>query len=403
MTINLDNSIRFLILIIFLTAFAKSISAFFIGVDHSAFTLVNFISLIVFGFLVIALFIQRVKIDVPVLSLIFIVYHAVLYFIHATVDIFIGDHFGLISSTFAFFRNFSIFALFIIISLGRASSNEFLLIKLITLLAVFTTIVSLLQHPVNPYNYVINARLGDIVSANHLGLFRTTGGLGGTVVDYSFYLVVTAIFLYAAKLPQIGTLLFALLLSGGIILSFSRSSIIVAIILLFAYIFKHHKVLRGVLVFIFLCSFAVFGQNYFSTLVGDIFTLFKVASGDSDVMRVEGWMRMIDRMNLFSLIFGTDVGGNTGLYLDNRQKFAGDGYLISHIFDFGLFGTMLLMSLIFKSIQIAGLSRFDHYLVFFVLVFTLTINSGFEKVFNFSYLFICLYCLKIRDRRLNLG
>ena len=97
---------------------------------------------------------------------------------------------------------------------------------------------------------------------------------------------------------------------------------------------------------------------------------------------------------MLTSLLGTQPGANTGFFIDGGRKITADGFILSWFYDYGLFGVILFIALIWAAFDQLRLPLSDRLAIFaswFVMTF---VNSGFDKMFIVIFFFVTLIALK---------
>ena len=364
--------------------------AYLIGLNHQVLTAVQAVVPII-----LVLFIWgNVRKDSSVAIVwIFLFYHTARFFaellILISADSDVIKFYGL---SFSFIRILVIFSAAMILLSTSVVNKSFLF--WFYAFFFYTTIFSLLQLPASPVSGVFGNNGGNITSGNGLGFFRANGGLGGTVIMYSNYLLAIFFALFFSDDKHLAakkTLWIVFLIS--ILLCFSRSLILAVISVLFLYfLFKRPAFL---IVFFSLVVYLVFSN------LGLIIEYYGLMVGVSDEARLESWALFFKETKFLTALLGQEMGANTGLYFGSDGKMTGDGFLLSWYYDFGIIGMVLLLALLWRSVLETKVDRLSRSCIFLSLLLMMTVNSGLEKIFILEIYFL-VFCL-LKSQPLTCG
>jgi len=390
MMVTRQDFLIFIILSTFLLNTLKVPFALILGLNHAFLSLLLLVIILTSG--IIVLFFNGLYKKCNFIGLIFIFYHASMFSRQVLVNIIDGAHFSdYISAVFSFIRVLSIFLLYIIF-LNPLPLKVKKYVWLVPAYLIFTTTIAFLQTPISPISSFLASGLSDVTSANHLGFFRSTGGVGGTVVDYSVYLTITCFFIYGISVGNLRMVpsLVAILL--GLFFCFSRASFLTSGLLLVGWIFRPSSTHRSLKVIVLFLSFvlALIFHDVLIQKIRHVVFLLEISAGSSDIDRILGWNSLLSQLNFFSAVFGNEVGGNTGFYVDDATKVSGDGAIFSHLFDYGIIGVILLILVYMSFIRRMVCNRYDFWFLSVALISIMFVNSGIEKIFNYTYFFVAL-------------
>ena len=253
--------------------------------------------------------------------------------------------------------------------------------------ALFTVVIAGL-HQSDTYLGTIYAQYGgNILSGNHLGFVRSSGGLGGTVIDYAVFLIYVLLMVVFCKESKRVKTWSVLLLLVGAYYAFSRVLFLVLLILLLMQVLT--KLRKNILVYLpLLLSLIIFFIVYFPT--GSLIDDYGEMRGSSDSNRVGSWVELYDKLNGLYFIVGASMGQNTGLPLGGVGKVTGDGHLQGMLYDVGIIGLCLYLTLLYNYAKNIFIKRYDLFFFLLVLVAVYVINSGAEKIFNAIVLVLIL-------------
>ena len=293
-----------------------------------------------------------------------------------------------VSASFSALR-FYMFVLLLLL-LGRLENNSKVVIirKIFIAYFILTMIYSIMQHPYLLDISFLRTAGGNIVSGNHLGILRMNGGIGGTVISYSNFLLAVSWVLFYCKFDKSFTYKCLLLCFGiSTILCFSRSLFICLLVMFFVDLIMKKRLKTLMLLTISLCL-ATFMLDGILTMIIDGY---KLMVGESDVGRISGWISMFGNSSSLEILMGSNVGGNTGLFTGGLTKVSGDGFIMGTINDFGIIGVITFYCLfvysVFKLPNISPSVGISIVLTFMIMLF---VNSGFEKLIVMLSYFVAL-------------
>lgn len=387
--------------IFFVILNAAKVPLAFLGVHHSVASFLQLSLIFIFG---IAFFIRQRGQVGDLVSSIFLIYHLLLTVREfALVLVGGGGSVSLEAVALSSARSVSIYILYLMFRKPPENFNASAVLKVVAFYLLMTSIVSALQTPLSPFSGIFSSQLSDITSGNHLGYFRSTGGVGGTVIDYAVYLSFSAFLLFLVR-DRYSPLLLALVVFAfgfGTYFAFSRSLFVVTFAAVSSMVFTYG---RRFSTFVFLMLAILLSANFDRIFIAwnSLQDLSFEISGQSDVNRHDGWEAALDNQSFFELAFGTGVGVNTG-FGSIGGKVSGDGFAVSYIVEYGLFGLVLLVLMIFRFLSFRYKSITLRIPIFLIFLFVIGVNSGFEKTFNYGYFFIVVtvVSLLLRGRRLD--
>jgi hypothetical protein len=362
---------------------AKFWAAFVLGVNHQLLTLLQTILPII----VLVLVWENVsKRNITKIAWGFLFYHIVrlcaellvLFLTDFTFPLFIGI-------VFSFLRVSVIFSLFMLLCMDLRGSKDYL--RPLVFYFLYTTVFSILQLPFSPVSNIFISYGGNITSGNGLGIFRSNGGLGGTVIMYSNYLLSVFLLLFYSdfRSKNVQILLWTIF-SIAVFLCFSRSLFLCVFIIL-----SLHLCFKKPAYFLILSAVSVFALYINWSAILEIYS---DMIGGSDEGRVDSWRLILqDTVGLTSLL-GQSSGANTGFFIQGARKITADGFLLAWYYDYGLVGLGLLMALLWKAVGEAGLNRLGHCSTFLALMLMMFVNSGFDKMFILIMYFVAFMVLK---------
>jgi len=255
--------------------------------------------------------------------------------------------------------------------------------KLLWIYFFITIVFSILQQTDTTIGYIISNFGGNLTSQNGLLIQRSTGGIGGTVIDYTFVVVLFLIMFMFESNSYFVRHVKLFLLFAAFYLCFSRIVFLVAIITyLFGHIFHFGGMSKrsvfnflAVLLFVFLFTSVVYVEW---DLLAD---LLMISTNTSDESRTNGWYGIVHSINLENILYGVSMGVNTGQPLITETKITGDGQIFAMLYDYGLMGLLLYLGIIFQySYQFTRRWVEVVYLIF-VFAIVIFVNSGIDKYF----------------------
>jgi len=384
------------LLLFFFSVIAKVFFGLAIGFPYRLFTVFQ----VFLVFLVSIFLLYQKKINAKNVSLLisFLLYHFCRYMVeiyHLIYDsVGVGEIF---SVTFSFVRVLVLAGLYVIwLTVCLDDKSLRISINIFFVLLIFTVIYSIFQNPVySPFSDLLVDVAGNVTSRNQFGIYRSSGGLGGTVILYADYIILTAfLFLFGGKKLQYRQLWLVMILMATY-LSFSRVTIVSLVFMIMYYFFKKkaHVFVLGVISLILVLLLNV----DFSMWVYDLYDVYQQISEYSDTARIDGWNRMFYNLNPISVLLGYEVGANLGFFaFSEATKLSGDGFIFSWIYEYGLIGLFLLLLLLYK-VVVNSVYKNYHNMSFLVVLTFLFVNNGFEKFFLIIYFFLVFMYLKSSD------
>ena len=380
------------IVLIFLN-FVKPLADYYLGISQRIFTISQMILLLIFFFVVSKKLVKFKFLEFSFLLLIF------LRFLTEIVI----DYSNLPQAAFSLFK-------FIVIIWGikymalRKFSFLFYkrLEKTIWIYFYITIVISIIQaFNIPPFGVVFSKFGGNILSGNALGVVRTTGGIGGTVIDYAGFVIMYYIIMvsnYKIKLTHF----FALIISS--LLVFSRVVFLIMFIgFLYKfvfYLFQKGKILKKILILSFALSLLILFFSNQQLQQINAFWASDESRQKSDTERFEQWKNAKSDMAGLPLLAGVSMGKNTGVPTDGRVVVS-DGYFQGFAYDFGLLGLIVYLCYLLYIIFSVSRNKKVAFLVTLLLFTTLIINSGIDKPSNIIILFAMFAMLKMNKEYIS--
>lgn len=302
----------------------------------------------------------------------------------------------IIASTFTGLRIACISILFCKLLTYRPKLKDAVLSnKVIIIILSYTLLISILQ---NPFLFGVTWLQdigGNITSGNHLGIFRSNGGLGGTVIMYANYLVITLYYIHFYNFGKVSYISVLIMFLVSSFLCFSRSVFLIMIFLLLCRRFLNIHALPYIIMSAVMAFSLVYHETVYE-IINNIWITYDEMRGISDLDRQAGWIRSINHSSVFYHLLGSETGRNTGLLTGGMSKLNADGYILAHYYDFGLIGCVLLIAVILRSFLVSFDSLGTGYIYGVSFLILLFINSGFDKIFIVTYLYMVLIYIKNR-------
>jgi len=368
--------------------FSKFWGDYIFSINHQVFTGLQIVTLLLFC---VAIQTGTSKLRHNLIGIGFVSYHVAR--LVAEVCYQVADDFKLeivIAATYSTLRAIIIYYLYLVLkNSSKFNLNANGLKNVLLIYLVYTTFFSIAQLPYMPTAAVTSLYGGNFTSGNHLGFSRSNGGLGGTVIMYTNFLIFIAIMLsFTSFKKKYVSIFFKVIILVAGYLCFSRIFFLVLSMLWVGILLRKNPVIAIILVV------SVIG--FISSEFHEVISLYFELIGNSDEARLRGWNLMLAEKNLLEHLFGVTVGANTGLITGDMYKMNGDGFILSYLYDFGVVGVISLLILIYDSIKSAVLVAYDRLLVFACVFCCLFVNSGFEKIFIVSVFFSFLLVIKIQ-------
>ncbi|AUJ65721.1 hypothetical protein B9057_15050 (plasmid) [Aestuarium zhoushanense] len=383
MTFNLTKFVMYFVLLN-----AAKIPLAFLGFHHSLASFLQLSLILSFG---IAILINENGKVGDLFSSAFFLYHAVM--IMKQYLLFTAGANASISSvaiSLSASRVLSLYFLYIIFKHRVSNFNGEAVLKILIFYLALTSTVSALQTPLSPLSEILISRLNDITSGNHLGYFRSTGGVGGTVIDYAVYLSFCSLlfFIFRHQKKKILSMAYIIAFGFGVYFAFSRSLFVISVFVISMLTFTYGRriAILTILLFAILIIIKLDIILHYLNLIQE---LSAELSGQSDVSRLNGWSAALNEVSVVEILFGVAVGVNSG-FGSIGGKVSGDGFAVTYIAEYGVFGLILLALMMYKFLTLFYKDGIYKLISFLALAFTILVNSGFEKVFNYGYFFIII-------------
>lgn len=318
--------------------------------------------------------------QISFLGAVLLLFILIRFFAETLVDLLEGDILGIVGSLYVVVRVFLLVYLFqILLSSNRHESvyraSKFLLISYFLL----TFFYSLMQHPEILDIQMMREAGGNLTSENYWGFFRTNGGIGGTVIDYAnFLLAVSWVILFTPSKNKYIKFFLFLVLVCSLILCFSR-----ALFLALFFIFAVYSIsIKSIPKLLLSLVFVAISTLYMIINIDPLFELVSSVAGDSDLYRLESWAALFKDFVFIEYFLGKELGGNTGLFIGERYKISGDGFITGTIYDSGILMVVILLGFIANTIFSINCTWRIKFSIMGSLLVMLVINSGFEKLFT---------------------
>ena len=290
-----------------------------------------------------------------------------------------------LAASFSALRFYMFALLLLVLGSFKSDAKVVVIKKIFIAYFILTLVYSIMQHP-SLFNFSsLHTAGGNIVSGNGIGIQRMNGGIGGTVISYSnFLLSVSWVLFYCKSDNAFKQNCLFVCLGISVLLCFSRSLFLCLLVMFLVDLimkkrFKSMVLITGLV--------AYFVSRYLVQIL-DSYTLMV---GGSDISRRSGWVSMFSDSSSLEVFLGSRVGGNTGLITGGLAKLSGDGFILGTINDFGIFGAVFFVSLfvysVFKLPNIRPSVGVSICLTFFIMLF---VNSGFEKLTVMLSYFVAL-------------
>ena len=370
------NSLIFVFSFVFITNALKPWIDFYTPIHYQIITLVQFVILL--GFLTI--FSKKFYKYIDVISFIFLSYILIKLFFISLIYIYDKNIELIISPIYVLLRSFLIVYLIRYVLDEKRDINFYLNSKTIVFYYLIVTLIySILQNPLFFANSIVSEYGGNSTSGNSFGIFRSNGGIGGTVIDYANFILAIGWIAFFAKFDNKNfKSFFIILFLISSILCFSRSLFLCMMFMFTVMVINFSNINRIILSIILILTFiGTFSYNFIFLYEG-----YTNWSGDSDVYRVSQWKDLFENFSFFEFLIGKELGGNTGLFVTpDRYKISGDGFITGFLYDAGLFGITLILLILTKAVFSISANIKTKICIIGSLILMLIINSGFEKLF----------------------
>jgi len=361
---------------IFITNALKPWIDFYTPIHYQLITVTQFIILV--GFLTI--FSKKFYKTLDLIAFIFLSYISIKLFFESFLYIYENNILEISSPAYVLLRSFLIVYLFRSVLDNNKGINFYnSAMKILFCYLIVTIIYSILQNPLFFANSIVSEYGGNSTSGNSFGIFRSNGGIGGTVIDYAnFILAVGWVAFFAQYRNKNFKRLCILLFFISSIFCFSRSLFLCMIFMFTVMVINFSNIKRILLsIFLIAASTIAFSYNFIFLYEG-----YSGWSGNSDVYRLSQWQELFVDFSYLDLLVGKELGGNTGLFVTpDRYKISGDGFITGFIYDAGLLGIILTLLIIAKAIFSISVNIKVKICILGSLMLMLIINSGFEKLF----------------------
>ena len=371
-----DYILIILFSLIFISAALKPFIDYFSLMHYQVITVFQFLTLLIF----ITLFNKTFYRKIDYLSFFLLFYILIRFAIAAINDITEGDIYGIVSSLYVVVRTFLMVYLFqILLSSQRGLEFYEALKSLIIGYFVVTFIYSIMQYPAIFDISWIREFGGNSTSGNAFGFFRTNGGIGGTVIDYAnFLLAISWLLIFTPFENKKVQFIFLVILAASVFFCFSRSLFLSLLFILMVHFFSSKNVSIIAIKFV-LITIAILLLLINIDFLTD---LYKVWSGNSDAYRLSQWRDLFDGFSLGEYFVGTELGANTGLFIDgSRYKISGDGFVTGFIYDAGIIGILAIIAVLIYRVFSLHCNFKIKVSIIGSLMIMLIVNSGFEKLF----------------------
>jgi hypothetical protein len=360
-----------LFIILFIN-FIKPLCDYYFGIPNSVFTITQFFFLFV-------LYVAHKMTDIKfsLYEYILLTYLSIRY----VIEIFVFKT-GFFQPTVSLVK-FFILILGMNFFMNNKFSNYFYLKveKLLWGYFILTIAVSIIQQQDTFLGSVFSTYGGNIMSGNAFGIVRSSGGIGGTVIDYSvFIMFIIILYFFSFKIEGRSAIHFLLILCASW-LTVSRVTLLVFVILILAYVIKRIMNISDIKSFLLVVVFSVVVILIINNnLIKFAFWGDEPQRVSSDEVRIGQWFDVSDELDHSSYIIGYSMGKNTGL--PEQYKTVGDGHLQGFLSDYGILGLLLYLLFLLKSTYKSIPGLHNAITVFIVIMVVFLINSGADKFFN---------------------
>jgi hypothetical protein len=348
---------------------------YYASISHQVVTGFQFILLL----FVVTLFNNKFYRKSTFLAFLVIVILAVKLTLETSINVLKMDYMSIASSLYFIIRVLLVIYMIQVLILSKRSLNFFLSLRSM-LIGYFlvTVIYSSLQYPLFFDIDWIRYAGGNITSGNGAGMFRSNGGMGGTVIDYANFLLAISwvLFFTNFKKGHIKVMLYAIF-SLASYLIFSRSLFVALLLMFMIHVLAPKNLKNFLLMTIFTFLIILLLIFNFESVV-DFY--YKV-SGHSDLKRIQSWYDLFVNISLIEIFTGVTLGGNTGLFSAGVNKISGDGFITGFTYDAGLVVLVMFLGIIIHRIYLIPCNLKIRFSIIFSFLLMLMINSGFEKLF----------------------
>ena len=361
---------------IFLSNALKPWIDFYTPLHYQIITLTQFVILI--GFLTI--FAKSFYKSIDLASFIFLAYITIKFLFQVFIYFSNGNLSGAISPFYVLLRSFLIvYMIRAVMEINRNENFYNQSYKILFLYLIITFVYSILQNPLFFANTIVSEYGGNSTSGNAFGIFRSNGGIGGTVIDYANFLLAISwvAFFSVFKNKNYQKLLILIFLISSIF-CFSRSLFLCMAFMFTIIAIDFSNLKRIFLSIVLITAFSIFFLYNFLFLYEGYLNW----SGSSDIYRLSQWQDLFKDFILIEYLVGKELGGNTGLFVTpERFKISGDGFITGFVYDAGIIGIFLTLLVLSRAILNMSVSFKVKICIFGSLFLMLIINSGFEKLF----------------------
>lgn len=261
--------------------------------------------------------------------------------------------------------------------------------------------VSIIQaFHIQPFYEIFSKYGGNLISGNILGVVRTTGGIGGTVIDYAVFIILFYLILLNSYKVEILHVIAIIIAS---LLAFSR--IVFVIILMgtiykaFFLLFKSGKFLQKILIISCIIFLGFVFSRINITITNEQLQFIESFQGTHEEARFNMWKNVRKSLKGASLIVGVSMGNNTGLPTQGTKPVSADGYFQGFAYDFGILGLTLYILFLLIKIKKVAVSKKDFLLIILLFSITCIINSGITKPSNLIILIIMFGMIKMNRNK----
>lgn len=373
---DFTNTLFLVFCFIFLSNALKPWIDFYTPIHYQIITLTQFIVLL--GFLTI--FAKSFYKSIDLASFIFLAYITIKLLFQIFIYFYNGNLAGVVSPFYVLLRSFLIvYMVRAVMQIDKKENFYNKCYKIFFLYLIVTFVYSILQNPLFINNPIVSEYGGNSTSGNAFGIFRSNGGIGGTVIDYANFLLAISwvAFFSAFKNKNFQKFLILIFLISSIF-CFSRSLFLCMVFMFTVLAINFSNIKRIFLSILLITTFSIFFLYNFLFLYEGYLNW----SGNSDVYRLSQWQDLFKDFTLIEYLVGKELGGNTGLFVTpERFKISGDGFVTGFVYDAGIIGISLTLLVLFKAIFNMSVSFKVKICIFGSLILMLVINSGFEKLF----------------------
>ena len=270
---------------------------YFFTISHHVVTGVQFIFLLLIVTILNKHFYQRLNLFAFLLLLSI----TLRFTLETSMDLLEGDLVGIFSTSYFLIRILIIIYIFQITLAEEREINFYIYLrKIFIAYFVLTVVYTIFQTPyffdidygdvlgyTESHDYLIlSSKGGNVVSANHLGFFRASGGIGGTTLDYANYLLAVSWVVFFTKYKsKLLTYFLYFLFVWAAFICFSRALFLALFVMVFIFAVmpkKLYELLISLCVIFFLILFLLIN-------IDSVLNFWTELAGNSDFKRIRSW------------------------------------------------------------------------------------------------------------------